>query len=267
LPNSHQLKTPHMPFFRQKLKALQYPNSDNFNLSDQASYRHLVYWLEDNKIRFYKTPEEKKALSDLDNQNWDKHYLKYLEDVDCPKESNRGKNKPLNFNQKAIILEWLINTSIKDEFSKKANLYNGYLNKIQGETTKEEEKAKEKIQEVPSDPATYQALVTEIAQLLQVPPPSSPEEAQKLLLAIARYLERKMMICSTSTPSTQVNLKEFRLGFETGDPSLDSALTILRMLYVEDLRDLQSQINNMIVSAQNLTANPKTDTSLGRVGR
>lgn len=60
---------------------------------------------------------------------------------------------------------------------------------------------------------------------------------------------------------------EAELGFNMGDPVLNNAAKILRLLYIHDLRDLQTHINEAIVSVQNITANPKTDTKLGQVGK
>lgn len=57
------------------------------------------------------------------------------------------------------------------------------------------------------------------------------------------------------------------MGFETGDRLVDRAATVLRMLYIKDLRDLQSEIDRVLVSVQELTANPRTDSKLGKVGR
>lgn len=51
------------------------------------------------------------------------------------------------------------------------------------------------------------------------------------------------------------------------DPSLDYPVRILRLLQIQSLRELQTHINETIVAVQNLTANPKTDTKLGKVGR
>ena len=42
---------------------------------------------------------------------------------------------------------------------------------------------------------------------------------------------------------------------------------ILRMLHIEGLHELQNAINDTITELQGLTANPKTDSRLGRVGR
>lgn len=56
-------------------------------------------------------------------------------------------------------------------------------------------------------------------------------------------------------------------GFDLGDVGVNNATKMLRLLFLHDLRDLQTHINECIVAVQNLTANPKTDTSLGKVGR
>eukprot|EP01104_Vermistella_antarctica_P012047 TRINITY_DN3425_c0_g1_i1.p1 TRINITY_DN3425_c0_g1~~TRINITY_DN3425_c0_g1_i1.p1 ORF type:complete len:207 (+),score=28.14 TRINITY_DN3425_c0_g1_i1:522-1142(+) len=63
------------------------------------------------------------------------------------------------------------------------------------------------------------------------------------------------------------DLDEIPLGFDTGDAAANRVAKVLRLLYLEDLRDLQNQINNIMVEVQNETARPKTDVSLGRVGR
>lgn len=50
------------------------------------------------------------------------------------------------------------------------------------------------------------------------------------------------------------------------DKVLNDAAKILRLLHIQDLRDLQTKINETIVNLQTITANPKTDASLGKVG-
>lgn len=42
---------------------------------------------------------------------------------------------------------------------------------------------------------------------------------------------------------------------------------VLKLLFVQDLRDLQTKINEALVSVQTVTADPRTDTRLGKVGR
>jgi RLL motif-containing protein 1 len=42
---------------------------------------------------------------------------------------------------------------------------------------------------------------------------------------------------------------------------------VLRLLHISELRDAQTAINELVVDVQGLTADPKTNTSLGKVGR
>lgn len=56
-------------------------------------------------------------------------------------------------------------------------------------------------------------------------------------------------------------------GFDLGDPVLNEAAKVLRLLHIKELRHLQTSINELIVAVQAVTANPKTDQSLGKVGK
>lgn len=48
---------------------------------------------------------------------------------------------------------------------------------------------------------------------------------------------------------------------------VNRAALILRLLYIADMRDLQTRINELIVTVQNYTANPRVNAALGKVGR
>lgn len=62
------------------------------------------------------------------------------------------------------------------------------------------------------------------------------------------------------------NANDIFLGFDVSDPLLRTAAVALRLIHVAELRSLQDLINYAIVEVQKLTADPKTDTSQGRVG-
>lgn len=53
---------------------------------------------------------------------------------------------------------------------------------------------------------------------------------------------------------------------EDGDDRL-SAVSALRMLYMKELKELQAAINNSLSLLQEHTANPQTDSALGKVGK
>ena len=56
-------------------------------------------------------------------------------------------------------------------------------------------------------------------------------------------------------------------GFDLEDETLSEAAKVLRLLHIKELRHLQTSINELIVAVQTVTANPKTDQSLGKVGK
>lgn len=53
---------------------------------------------------------------------------------------------------------------------------------------------------------------------------------------------------------------------DSKDPAILQAVKVLRLAQLHRLRDLQTCINECIVAMQQVTSNPKTDTTLGKVG-
>jgi YesN/AraC family two-component response regulator len=47
---------------------------------------------------------------------------------------------------------------------------------------------------------------------------------------------------------------------------VDDAAIVIRMYYLKQMKEMQTQINNILAMLQEHTANPKTDSSLGKVG-
>lgn len=56
------------------------------------------------------------------------------------------------------------------------------------------------------------------------------------------------------------------LGMDIDAPGLNQAAKALRLLHINEIRQLQTSINETIVAVQQLTADPKTDEKLGKVG-
>ena len=83
-------------------------------------------------------------------------------------------------------------------------------------------------------------------------------------------VQRKRALSSTSIVDvddlTQNNLQS-GLHFGKEDSKVDRCAVIMRMLHLEEMRIMQSSINSILETAQEYVANPKTDSSLGRVGR
>ena len=84
---------------------------------------------------------------------------------------------------------------------------------------------------------------------------------------VRRQGVRRDVGATTLTSAEALDATRFPVGFSTGSAVIDKAATLLRMLYIADLRELQDAVNDILVTVQEFTANPKTDASLGLVGR
>eukprot|EP00397_Hematodinium_sp_SG-2012_P055144 GEMP01067060.1.p1 GENE.GEMP01067060.1~~GEMP01067060.1.p1 ORF type:complete len:222 (+),score=49.23 GEMP01067060.1:135-800(+) len=62
-------------------------------------------------------------------------------------------------------------------------------------------------------------------------------------------------------------LEHLPLGIDTDDAEVNRMVGVLRVLHGQELRKLQCNINDILTQLQDLTADPKTDSRLGRVGR
>lgn len=112
--------------------------------------------------------------------------------------------------------------------------------------------------------------VNSIAKLLNVPKHSD----HLVTLQACSKLVCNKLNADANKSNNAVNAKgksqaKVNIGpsFNMGDAMLDNAAKGLSLLYIQDLRNLQTKINETIVAVQNITANPKTDTRLGKVGK
>lgn len=93
-----------------------------------------------------------------------------------------------------------------------------------------------------------------------------------MLQAASRIIERKLGKSAETDPNDKSNSKAIAFSikdsdkFVFDDKDLDEAAKILRLLQVHNTRIMQTAMNETIVSVQQVTANPKTDTKLGKVG-
>jgi RLL motif containing protein 1 len=89
-----------------------------------------------------------------------------------------------------------------------------------------------------------------------------------MLRAIANVVKNNLGTEALKTPV--VEGKPFPIfegsGMNLSDNDMEHAGCILRLLQIQSVRELQTAINETIVAVQNLTADPKTDSKLGKVG-
>jgi len=250
--------------FARKLRALEYHHPDTFNINNEAEVRNLIVWLEDKCIRHIKSEEEKAALKDIKNEAWVGCVKKYLSELKCPIE---------NLSKKPAVINWLLSHAVQLRFAENPDKYNN----VHQEKTKTDADKTALLSNVATtiddDPEMVMG-IEKLRTLLRIPP---HDDKTLVLRAIAKVVEEKLSDEAIKEAQSQqqrttrkddyIPLNDAPLGFTTKDTAVDEVAKILRLIQIHNLRELQTQINSAIVTTQKLTANPKTDQSLGRVGR
>lgn len=254
--------------FRRKLRALNYHSADSINPSVSEDLKALVVWLEDQKIRIYKI-EDRAPLRNATGGSWNAAFKKYLEDLSCPHDSDTNFSAAVDW-----LLGYAVQCEFEDEREQNSDLKCGLSAAADAPalSTSPPSGASEK-SALDVDPRSkvFADSVQTLARILMVtthPDPTVTLEAVRLVveekLSQSAIQEAKSKRSDKKERKFKVSGKD--CGFNVGDPALEEAATALRLLHIRELRTLQTQINQLIVTAQALTADPKTDTSLRAVG-
>jgi RLL motif-containing protein 1 len=257
-----------------------------------------VSWLENRLIRLLEI-NERKPLLDATGDAWHRAFEQYLRDLDCPLlVDDEGADSTYVSAQLPEYLAWLIASATSCAFSDAADDINAKA-KVEEETAHGSAAVEAPVSE------QVAALIKQLATLCHVEAnPAAPLQTlrdvqrvirQRILPAIhAADAEREQAAAASATSSSSgaassaasvlaarraraapkpmtaaemLDSETFPLGFDTGNAVLNKAATILRMLYVADLRDLQDAVTDIIITVQEFVADPRTDASLGQVGR
>ncbi|XP_014671871.1 PREDICTED: UPF0568 protein C14orf166 homolog isoform X1 [Priapulus caudatus] len=249
--------------FRRKLKALKYQLADSFEFDVESNFKNVVVWLEDHKIRHYKI-EDRDALRKLQNPDWQEVFTQYLKDLECPVIDSDA----------TTILDWLLGLAVGLEYGDHAEKYKSITaaSLAAKKLDQPQMQSDNPLDKLNFDDPDFKAGVTSLAQLLQIP--RHPDHLVTLKAVTKLISERlspdALEAAKSNIPSETVKplpLANCVLGFETGDYVMSEAAKILRLLHIRELRELQTRINEAIVAAQAITANPRTDERLGKVGR
>lgn len=255
--------------FRKKLRALNYHSPDEeLSLAEVELLKPLVVWLEDQKIRFCKIGE-RISLREDEGKQWVASFKKYLKTLECPYRVEMDL---------PAVVDWLLGVAVRYEFNEIAEIkhpigqqaaHGGPLSQLTGQSPS----GKSPLDVDPSDP-TFVSGTQALAKILQItshPDPSILLEAIRIVI-VEKLSESALSESAKSETAKLKDKKKYRItakecGFDLDDPVLSEAAKVLRLLHIQELRQLQTQINELIVAVQAITANPKTDQSLGQVGR
>eukprot|EP00040_Diaphanoeca_grandis_P007318 m.40491 g.40491 ORF g.40491 m.40491 type:complete len:240 (-) comp18508_c0_seq2:271-990(-) len=233
-----------------KLQALGYPQATSFDCNDGgAAFKNLIVWLEDTKICFYAI-DERQPLRQIHDPTWNSALAQYLVDVGCPYKHGSVPGQQL------IVLDWMLGHAIALEYNDNVDMFSNVKPRNAAA--------------LPTDTRVSSESMQQLTTLLKLP---THQDENILLQVIASILNAKFTPSSVSAniiakdePKLTLPLDSMALGFSTGDTALDRAAKVLRLLHIADLRDLQTRVNELIVKVQALTADPKTNARLGKVG-
>ncbi|XP_056450962.1 RNA transcription, translation and transport factor protein [Gadus chalcogrammus] len=239
--------------FRRKLTALDYHNPGGFDCKDETEYRNCIVWLEDQKIRHYKI-EDRGNLRNIPGSEWPAAFQKYLQDV----------SSPFGEAERQEALDWLLGLAVRYEYGDNVDKY-----KNCPPLSTSSDKPVDPLVNLDSSSPDFKAGVTALANILKI---QRHDDYLVMLKAIRILIEERLSPEAVAKSSQKkeglpVALDKHVLGFDTGDATLNEAALILRLLHVEELRELQTRINEALVAVQAIIADPKTDHRLGKVGR
>ncbi|CAG5115169.1 unnamed protein product [Candidula unifasciata] len=246
--------------FKRKFVALDFPNPESFDITDENKFHYVVLWLEDQKIRHFKI-EDREPLRSATGDRWNDALKQYLAQLNCP----------YDVSDRRALLDWLLAYAVRLEFGDDTEKYKNVTpEKLQQRSSQKPLHSTNPLDNLDFESAEFKAGVTSLAMLLQIPP---HHDHIDLLKAVCVLVSEKFSQEALDAAQRQKNVKDehiplekTELGFEAGDYIMTEAAKILRLLHIRDLRDLQTKINSAIVAVQKITADPKTDSRLGKVG-
>lgn len=254
-----------MAVFQRLLKGLDCPFLNDVNdgsISSFSQQEMIINWLEDRKIREYDI-DARSVLRIQSNsiQSWSHHINVYIHALGCPYDwvPQQGNTFP-EPNQQCLY--WLLSFAISLDYEDTFN------------QDKSDADATEVIQSVAaqqrssSGKSEYEAVAekcVELGNMLGV-----LQKKDETLLEFVRRIVQKIKFCKIVNSNKTVinlNLEDFPLAQDTNDEIVNKIALVLRMLYLSDFRELQNEVNDLIVLGQEYTANPRLNASLGKVGR
>ncbi|KAG5875323.1 hypothetical protein JTB14_003328 [Gonioctena quinquepunctata] len=239
------------------LNALEYPQADSLDLTDDNTFKKLVIWLENNRIQ--KAPSTLvNSLRNINSRDWDTAYLKYRDGLGCPVLESKLEE-----------LQWILGYAVQMETKQNRNKYMKHAVENLQKSNVPCVVAENLLDKLDFHSKEFDNGINKLAELLNIVP---HPDAFVTLKAVRKVVTKRMAPDCVANPQkyiltgTPFPIQEADLGFDLKDPVLNQAAKILRMLYIQDLRELQTRANELIVAVQCITANPKTDTKLGKVG-
>jgi len=280
--------------FQRKLRALDFPIWNKFDIEKMDDIKTLVVYLEQTKIRELKV-SERADLKNTKSKNWNRYFGDYLSQMeDCPYQVKQK----MNTKDWVEIIEWLVSQAVarsysdnKDEFNRRTPIRRVERREyaLSGCSSKEAVEAMNALCKFLNIPSNSSHLVTAqtLCQFIKTKfsassianyeatlddddEDDSKRDKNMLRKRFAHQHDPwKRIFTANDIIKYYGNQGQMgnHLGFTTGNEMVDAAAIILRVLYVLDVRQSQNQLNEIVTYLQRFTANPRTNANLGKVGR
>eukprot|EP00747_Dinoflagellata_sp_TGD_P206346 gnl/TRDRNA2_/TRDRNA2_80068_c0_seq1.p1 gnl/TRDRNA2_/TRDRNA2_80068_c0~~gnl/TRDRNA2_/TRDRNA2_80068_c0_seq1.p1 ORF type:complete len:274 (-),score=74.18 gnl/TRDRNA2_/TRDRNA2_80068_c0_seq1:203-1024(-) len=232
-----------------KLEALNFPDMGSASLNGQE-YCKIVLWLEEEKIRLYEKID-RKVLREF-NKAWYSHVQDYCRELGIDATGLEEKNATI----KLRILNALTNLAVHDVYRDKVEANELTLAPPPAGAGDKADKRR------------LQHLIAPMNRLLDsFCLPKLPEDAADSDTVAALKCIHIRCCPPADGGAEPLDLDTLPVGLDIADPEVKRAAAVLRVLHGIELQQLQVNINQVINDLQQLTADPKTDARLGRVGR
>ncbi|VIO93221.1 Protein C14orf166 homolog, putative [Brugia malayi] len=246
---------------QKKLLLLGYPAS-TVDYENFEQLQELVLFLEHQHIRLYKI-EDRDGLQSSDVEVWNKSYSKYLTDLKCP----------LSYDRVHEVVDWLLTRAIDSCYQQTAEGKNLTAdNYIQRKAEKEkQQKASDPLSAIDFSTEEARKGIEDLRITLGI---TAHPDPLVVLRACCKFItdnlsDEAIQVANKETRNQKkiMPLSRFDMGMiSSKNGTIDAAIRALRLIHLENLREVQTEINEAIVAVQELTADPKTDKKLGKVG-
>ena len=235
-------------YYRRRITALEGPDVLE-PLKSSRDYIDLINWLENRYIRYYKI-EDRKDLSSTELKTFIPAFQKYLTSLNVPHSIKLHAVESIDFRMSALqfLLDKAVTLKYEDEPA-------------------EEETDESVFQKIDTTSKEFRDATTNLAKFLNIQTIDHLTAEELFLSCVIALENRRDLRVLPDKGFKLASIEKVTSGFDTGDNVTNTCGKILRLLHIQNLRSFQTMINQLIVSVQEKTANPKTNSALGRVGR
>lgn len=252
-----------------QLEALEYPAGKAVDLGELRNFHAMVVWLEDTKIRARPMEQRQKLREQPESTGWEQELASYLEELGSPITPPSGRQGRLRVADfllsQAVSLEYQDNKGACQEASQRI------AKRATGGAAARTSLFPLPYKDALSDEAAKEAACLARRAGREGASESKSEAAATLAKAVRQHLSPEVLEAGKGEWAQRgaEALEGFPLGFEMPGASerLSRAAKILRLLYINDLRELQTAVDRLLVRAQEISADPRTEAALGKVGR